>query len=307
MDDAGSSANSVASNNRSGYMSEEEQDNRRKQIREIMKDSTMSQAEKNKAIQALMDGRRRASMSSTGTHSVHSAGTQGNSVGVDSNAAYASTMARVAAQAHDYYSSDEEGDAVMGEAAPAPDDIAYGYGYDRSDERSVASSVTHTSFQSNADIPQPNAPLPGPYRQIHGRSYSLQDWNDSDRVAAAANTSILNDPAQISRLMEQSRPNCEHYERNCTLVAPCCGLAFGCRICHDECPALPKPLALRHDMDDNMLVQRLEDMHSKQKMERRRSMPIDLEDDDENHHNIDRFAVREVICRSCYQRQSSKT
>lgn len=289
MEDAGSTTNSAAS--AKGYMSEEEQDNRRKKIKDIMKDPSMSQAEKSRAIQSLMDGRRR-SISSTATHSIHT---------TDSSQNYASTMARVAAQAQDHYSSDEEGDAVMGEA---PEDIAYGCDYDRNDERSVASSVTHTSYHSNADIPPP---LPGTYRQVHGRSYSLQDWNDTDRVAAAANTSILHDPAQISRLMEQSRPNCEHYDRNCTLIAPCCGLAFGCRICHDECPALPKPLALRQGMDDNMLVERLEDMQSKQKMERRRSMPIDLEEDDENHHGIDRFAVREVICRSCYTRQSSKT
>ena len=27
---------------------------------------------------------------------------------------------------------------------------------------------------------------------------------------------------------------CVHYERNCNIVAPCCGRVFGCRICHDE-------------------------------------------------------------------------
>lgn len=37
---------------------------------------------------------------------------------------------------------------------------------------------------------------------------------------------------------EEMRPHCPHYERNCTLIAPCCGAAFGCRICHDESPVL---------------------------------------------------------------------
>ena len=37
---------------------------------------------------------------------------------------------------------------------------------------------------------------------------------------------------------EEMRPHCPHYERNCTLIAPCCGAAFGCRICHDDSPAL---------------------------------------------------------------------
>ena len=37
---------------------------------------------------------------------------------------------------------------------------------------------------------------------------------------------------------EEMRPHCPHYERNCTLIAPCCGAAFGCRICHDDSPVL---------------------------------------------------------------------
>ncbi len=40
---------------------------------------------------------------------------------------------------------------------------------------------------------------------------------------------------------EEMRPHCPHYERNCTLIAPCCGAAFGCRICHDDSPALYVP------------------------------------------------------------------
>lgn len=315
MEDAptGNSASAHSGSINNGYMSGEEQDNRRKQIKEIMKDPNMSQADKSRAIQSLMDGRRRSMTSVQSASTAHSYGSANSGSGQH----YASVMARAAAQAHDYYSSDD--DELMSDAGVGPpggaggggaangqspaEDVAYGYGYDRYDERSVASSVTNTSYQSNADIP-----VPGTYRQIHGRSYSLQDWSDYDRAKAAANTSFIDNPAQISRLMEQSRPQCEHYERNCTVVAPCCGLAFGCRICHDECPALPKPLALRHGADDSMLVETLEHMKSSQnKMERRRSMPLDLEDDEENHHCIDRFAIREVICRSCYTRQSSKT
>lgn len=350
-------------------MSEGEQDERRRQIQSIMADPSLSQPEKNKAIQCMMDGRRR-SISSVGTHSVasHTSSAGGN---------YASSMARVAAQAHEYYSSDEEGtDAVMDDAlddlgvahapssaataplpsnGPTPEDMALAYGYDRYDEASVASSVTHTTSCDHPPSSHPTsvsaasgpgaaarasdhshhphhaaahataAVLPGTYRQVHGRSYSLQDWGIADRPAAAASATILFDnPAQISRLMETSRPQCDHYDRNCTIVAPCCGLAFGCRICHDECPALPKPLARRVRRDEMesgadhghpghhnhpTFVRRLEELklQQQQKMERRRSMPIDFDDEEENHHNIDRFAIREVICRQCYTRQSSKT
>lgn len=41
-----------------------------------------------------------------------------------------------------------------------------------------------------------------------------------------------------TRMAEVRRPECTHYERNCTIIAPCCGGAFGCRICHDECDNL---------------------------------------------------------------------
>jgi CHY zinc finger len=95
------------------------------------------------------------------------------------------------------------------------------------------------------------------------------------------------------RRMEQSRPPCTHYERNCTMIAPCCGAAFGCRICHDDCPILPPKIELRHRMHRSAsLPSSFTTMNS---------VPQDT------HHNIDRFAVKEVICRECFTRQSSKT
>ena len=296
---------------------------RRKQIQKIMMDTSLSQPEKNRAIQSIMDGRRR-SMSSIGTHSIGSYSSSNHN-----NNCYASSMADLAAHAHDYYSDEEGEDAVM--AHNAPDDIDYGYNH--CDELSVESSVTQTSCQSRSSSQQlqrataahaQNAaaaatlsrPQSASYRQLHGRSMSLTDWGAGDRAAAAASTSIFNNPAQISRLMEQCRPKCSHYERNCTIVAPCCGLAFGCRICHDECPDLPKPLSQRKMHDDQkvpfggtssqaMQHHFQQQQRQPERRERRRSMPTDFEEE-EDHHNIDRFAIREVICRKCYTRQSSK-
>ena len=303
------------------HTSEDEQTLRRKKIQEIMSDGSLSQHEKSKAVQALMDGRRR-SMSSQ----VSSQNSSFHSFCSDESASnYASLMARAAAQAHDYFSSDEEGDAVMNDALPTDDVMMYGYNHPHHasgmDERSVASSVTHTSFQSthstsaaNTNSTSNNSDFPRglTYRQVHGRSYSLQDWTDYDRAAAAANTTIFGNaphPAQINRMMELSRPQCQHYERNCTIVSPCCGLAFGCRICHDECPVLPMPLSMRpkHQGETAAAVTTTLELGSKKsKMDRRRSMPLDLEEEEENHHAIDRFLIREVICRSCHVRQSSK-
>lgn len=95
------------------------------------------------------------------------------------------------------------------------------------------------------------------------------------------------------RRMEQSRPPCSHYERNCTMIAPCCGAAFGCRICHDDCPILPPKIEFSR------------------RMHRSASLPSSFttmeQAPQDTHHTIDRFLVREVICRECFTRQSSKT
>lgn len=163
----------------------------------------------------------------------------------------------------------------------------------------------------------------------YGRARSLQDFGDGAfaAAAAAATAFVKNDPRSINKRMEKSRPKCEHYERNCTIVSPCCGLAFGCRICHDECPVLPTPLGAKkqkqlYDEDESESCHNEDDEDAacaaavvafsmdqvagkKTKADRRRSMPIDLEEE-ETHHEIDRFAIRELICRKCYTRQSSK-
>jgi len=88
--------------------------------------------------------------------------------------------------------------------------------------------------------------------------------------------------------MEKSRPPCTHYKRNCTIISPCCGLAFGCRVCHDEYPDLPPPF---------------KDNDKEGKQERRLSSMTDCSES----HTIDRYKIEEVICRKCYTRQSSKT
>ena len=234
-----SNLSSVVENSRDG---EEQDSRRRQQIKEIMKSPDLSPKEKSLAVQSLMDGRRRGSMAS-----------RRSSIG----------------SACDY--SDADGDALMGEASNNNHAYAlhYGYGtYRHQDEQSIDSSVSSCSNDddnndNNADQdhdqkvaaataslssspPQRQPPLLQPppgasYRQFHGRSHSLQDWNDTDRIHAAPNFTVLSQEA-TARFMEQSRPVCQHYERKCTFISPCCGLAFGCRICHDDCPSLPPPV-----------------------------------------------------------------
>lgn len=99
---------------------------------------------------------------------------------------------------------------------------------------------------------------------------------------------------EATKRAEQTRPPCNHYVRNCSLVSPCCGATFGCRICHDDSPILPPLLIQRQAM---------------RRYGRSSSMPMNpsMQTPEDTHHNIDRFAIKEVICRECFTRQSSKT
>lgn len=40
--------------------------------------------------------------------------------------------------------------------------------------------------------------------------------------------------SQSFRDTEKLVLGCEHYKRNCKLLATCCGKLFTCRFCHDE-------------------------------------------------------------------------
>jgi CHY zinc finger len=97
--------------------------------------------------------------------------------------------------------------------------------------------------------------------------------------------------------MEQARPPCSHYVRQCTIVSPCCGAAFGCRICHDDCgPALPPP--------------KCQGTTGNRSINRSSSMPSSFASTGQlvdTTHTINRFEIRQVICRQCYTQQSSKT
>jgi hypothetical protein len=148
-----------------------------------------------------------------------------------------------------------------GSSTPVPNDLDYGYG-----------DVGPTMAQQNNSLHNYGEPPSFAY--------------EGDQCVPVANDS--------TKRAEQSRPHCSHYERKCTMIAPCCGAAFGCRICHDDSPILP-PLLI---------------MKQTRRYPRSSSLPGSFtamqQTPEESHHNIDRFAVKEIICRECYTKQSSQ-
>ncbi|GAX16905.1 RING finger and CHY zinc finger domain-containing protein 1 [Fistulifera solaris] len=78
-------------------------------------------------------------------------------------------------------------------------------------------------------------------------------------IMSGNRTVVAPAPAPIQAAVE-ANATCVHYERNCNIIAPCCGRIFGCRICHDELSA-------------------------------------------PGHPPMNRFLIREVVCKNCHTRQ----
>lgn len=292
-------------------VTEEAQKERRHSIRDILADESLTPLEKRRSIQSLMDGRRRSS------NATHNSG--GDSTSEDG-------MARAAAEAASYYTSDNEDDPMDGTSSVANNGSGGGGGV--ASAATVASGSATAAYQyGDATGAVIDSSGDGFHRRKE-RSTSLPGWSEVGLVApvAASSTataaarakidpnSIWDDPLNVNRRMEKSRPACTHYERNCTIISPCCGLAFGCRICHDDCPVLPMPFVKRPqevvtEPEPEPTPARIHwapDEAPKRKQEKRPSLPLGF-DEEETHHDIDRFAIREIICRLCYVRQSSKT
>eukprot|EP00592_Proboscia_alata_P008301 CAMPEP_0194355184 /NCGR_PEP_ID=MMETSP0174-20130528/3152_1 /TAXON_ID=216777 /ORGANISM="Proboscia alata, Strain PI-D3" /LENGTH=757 /DNA_ID=CAMNT_0039124381 /DNA_START=60 /DNA_END=2333 /DNA_ORIENTATION=- len=164
------------------------------------------------------------------------------------------------------------------------------------------------SNKSQIEEPAPEQPAPS------NNAFVCRETN----AKLSAATRKRNDFNQLNREMEKKRPSCTHYERSCSIIAPCCGMAFGCRICHDEYPELPPPLHTLQNWRrkaNAMVTSSIGDdgcppanSGGGRRVSRSSSMPMNQTMDDHyEHHNIDRFAISETICRKCYTRQTSKT
>ena len=150
------------------------------------------------------------------------------------------------------------------------------------------SSMASSIASSNTGQPDDAS---NPYGYADADTYTHNDSDieeDDDEFEPVCN--------ENTKRAEQTRPHCSHYERNCSMVAPCCGAVFGCRICHDDSPILPPLIVAKQAMGRYARSSSLPGSFT--------SMPQTPE---ETHHTIDRFAVKKVICRKCFTKQSSKT
>jgi hypothetical protein len=222
----------------------EGQRQRRASIKAIMADETLTPFERRRSIQGLMDGRRRSSVASRGSQ--RGSGLTG-------------MAAAAAAAALEYDSSDDEdghggGGAAGGEGGPggvSHVNVAHGVG-GLPNSMTSAAAYRRRSWASVTSADSPNESDRENDSLASGVSGNSQN-PDPDVIFAQHSMAMMATVAnqenpgsqkvmEFSRRMEQQRPECTHYDRNCTLIAACCGMAFGCRICHDDMAVLPPPV-----------------------------------------------------------------
>lgn len=271
-------------------MTDQEEKERRASIQAIMKDPFLSPHERRKSIQSLMDGRRRSSVMNSGSN------VENKRVSLESDMAIAASF--VASSFED----DDVSRASKKRSSPNLNDLESPQ--DKGNDQQVK---RHTSLHESFTI---------------GLSTMGVKGMDADTDSGCA--PLVADPIAMASKMEKSRPPCGHYQRNCSIVSPCCGLVFGCRICHNDATDLPPPFLIAggdltqpSNPDDASFAGPDPDLpvasacahpgtKSSAMVPHRRSSALSSSDN-ESHHEINRFAIKEVICRECFTLQSSKT
>uniref|UniRef100_A0A7S3QBM3 RING-type domain-containing protein n=1 Tax=Chaetoceros debilis TaxID=122233 RepID=A0A7S3QBM3_9STRA len=264
---------------------------RRAAIQNIMRDKSLTEIERRKSIQNLMDGRRRSSLVSF--QRCNSIASRRGSALLEVGGTAASTKM---VQEEDLSDLDDDS------------------------ESPTRPSARRRSIKRALEDPSRDVPLSSDESRNSSMRCSKFDQMDLDVEGEIVGTNNAFDedgnPAGNPALLDRLRPPCDHYERNCSIISPCCGMVFGCRLCHDDCDALSPPIfkddTSEGEGDSGLVPRKIKlNSESRRKFARRGSMSSIMssisEMGDDVHHSIDRFAIKEIICRNCKTRQSSKT
>lgn len=261
-------------------MSELQQCERRASIQQIMRDPDLTPLEKRRRVQNLMDGRRASYdcpvnpyLEMKARMAMQQQASNGDQVRRGSFHRRASSdSANV--DAMDVEPMDSSMDRILSGTAP-------------SDAQDYAKK--HPYAASTTTVPMAGC---------------------SEATSRSARRSSI----EFSKRAIETAPPCTHYVRKCHIVSPCCGATFGCRICHDDCPILPPLLSpdgfgvLGMGPNDPSARGAGASKRKYQRQLRTSSMPMSLDaEGPPEHHNVDRFAIREIICRECFTKQGSKT
>lgn len=283
---ASTNSSSISSFEAAPRMSEQE---RRASIQSIMKDKSLNETERRRSIQNLMDGRRRSSL----VNFRRSISFKRQSSGVSD------------CSADDFDDDSKASNPSNVNGTPGTPGRKSSFNRRQLLKRSYSEPIHETSAYT------------GDEDASFMHSLKLDEMNLNEKVFKNCAFNINGEPSGDPKKLVEASPVCPHYERKCSIISPCCGLVFGCRICHDDCDQLGPPVFNKEDDDaeddSSQHVPRkikLECGGAKAKFGRRGSMSSIMssisESGDDVHHNIDRFAIEEVICRECHTRQTSK-
>lgn len=327
-----SAAHPTTSSTSDQPMSERE---RRKSIQAILRDKKLSENQRRKSIQSLMDGRRRSSLV--------------NFQQCKSSVASSSMgMAASAKIIQDQFADLDDGDDSKSKSTHSGNAALHespGGGNHNTTNNQSRSALKKRSI---IDYRRTESSSSGSYVNTSSIKVGVEEIHISGYPMLAAPHKIAYDlegnPSGDPQKLEQNRPECTHYDRKCSIISPCCGMVFGCRICHDDCDELNVPIYRKEggnsmgDAQPNRCIPvsapattptpvpatRAENSSSQHiprkikvesgsipKFSKRGSLSSIMstisDTGDDVHHNIDRFAVEEIICRECFTRQTSKT
>mmetsp|Transcript_3409 Transcript_3409/g.6305 ORF Transcript_3409/g.6305 Transcript_3409/m.6305 type:complete len:530 (-) Transcript_3409:302-1891(-) len=97
---------------------------------------------------------------------------------------------------------------------------------------------------------------------------------------------------------------CTHYNRGNWIISQCCGLIFGCRICHDEYwQKIESTAAVRAATASSSSSNYSEICYDARSNSEGNNSNLE----NMTPHVIDRFGIKEIICKKCNFRQNSAT
>jgi hypothetical protein len=316
---------------------------RRSSIQLIMNNPDLTNQQRRHSIQILMDGRRRDSFGST----------------------FAEAAKNVAAEFTALHAAEGEGGSNTGGS------VNYDSSNLSDDDSTLAAKPSAVTNTTAADCVHDSSFLHNEFTKMNAMALNNSSHLQEQLNPMVAFT-VLGEPSGNPKEMEKKRPRCNHYKRNCSIISPCCGMVFGCRLCHDECEAQEIPFLKIAQDDENVKkkakrdeapavavgsVARVEmessasseattrigstphfcqdssfsssfaaqrekeevpttnptigtQTNTRTSFSRRFSLNSIGESDETGdgvHHDIDRFAIKEIICRKCFTRQSSKS
>ncbi len=187
---------------------EKEQNARRKSIQQIMNHPNLTCEQRRHSIQILMDSRRRSQFGET----------------------FEDAARNVMAELEQFalrLSSDED---MANDYESVGNDRNTNKNNDDDDEHTSRSNDKEDMEVTETDDKRKIQNIKKSNNHTISSSFNNNNYDNNTMVAYT----LTGTPCGNPKIMEENRPPCTHYNRNCSMISPCCGIVFGCRVCHDE-------------------------------------------------------------------------